>query len=106
MPAMDKIKEALDNMEESLLKANLISSLNRGKFHSFKEFITDSELSELEALNEPNTSWEKPEEFMLNLLKIPNSKSKIIFWNFHYEYPDNYNLILNPVNFLKSVRFI
>jgi hypothetical protein len=61
-------------------------------------------LSELESLNEPNTIWEKPEEFMLNISKVQNAKIKLAIWSFKNDYQENYDIILNPVNVLKSVN--
>lgn len=63
-------------------------------------------MNELENLNEEKTIWEKPEEFMLKIVKIHNAKTKLSFWNFKYEYKETYDSILNPVNVLKSVKFI
>jgi hypothetical protein len=54
-------------------------------------------------MNEPNTVWEKPEEFMLNISKVQNAKIKLAVWNFKNDYQENYDIILNPVNILKSV---
>ena len=41
---------------------------------------------------------------MLNLSKLQNAKVKLAIWNFKNEYQETYDIVLNPVNILKSVN--
>lgn len=77
-------------MDSSILNQSQISSLLR-------EFITDEELAEYEAQNEQGAVWERSEEFMVGLSKIPNAKLKLAIWKFTYEYTENWESIASTV---------
>ena len=94
MPIIMVIEEALKNLDSLLLNKNQISALLR-------EYITEEELAEYEAINDINAKWEKQEEFLLGLYKIPFSKIKLIIWNFILDFNENYESVLNTVKFVK-----
>jgi len=91
MPIISKVEEALKKMDITILSYNQITALVR-------EFITDEELAEYEAQNEPGMQWEKAEEFMVALSKISFSKIKLTIWTFICEYQENYDNVLSAIN--------
>lgn len=91
MPIISKVEEALKKMDITILSYNQITALVR-------EFITDEELAEYEAQNESGMQWEKAEEFMVALSKIPFSKIKLTIWTFTCEYEENYENVISTVN--------
>ena len=67
------------------------------------EFITDEEFNEIEHNDCPGIVWEKQEEFMFALCKIPNSKIRLTIWNFINKFPEEFEHLEQPVKFLKLV---
>lgn len=53
--------------------------------------MTKEELSEYESNNEPASQWDKGEEFLIALQKIPFSDTKLQIWSFTYDHTENYD---------------
>ena len=96
MPKIDQFAESLLNMDQKILSNSQITSLLR-------EFITDEEFNEIEHNDCPGIVWEKQEEFMFALCKIPNSKIRLTIWNFINKFPEEFEHLEQPVKFLKLV---
>jgi hypothetical protein len=86
LPSVEKAELSLTCMDETIIERSQISSLLR-------EWIQESELLEYDANNEPGSKWEKPEEYLISLNKIPFAKLKLGVWNFTFEYQENFTLV-------------
>lgn len=95
IPPIERVQEALVKMDGKELNRSQISSLLR-------EYITEEELSDYESQNEPGMQWEKGEEFMIALHKIPFSKLKLSIWTFTFDYSENYEGIETTVKYVRG----
>ncbi len=95
LPTAEKVESALITMDEKILERSQISALLR-------EWIQDTELSDYESNNEPGSKWEKPEEYLITLNKIPNAKFKLSIWNFTFEYMENFTLVKTALDSLNE----
>ena len=77
LPAIASVSIALDTMNTKLLSESNIEQLNR-------EYIKDDEIEEYKQLisNNENPVFEKGEEYLISLYKIPYSKIKLEIWEF------------------------
>lgn len=95
MPPIIKIEEALKIMDNNILSRSQINSL-------FREYITEEEIGEYESQNEPGAQWDKGEEFMMGLHKIPSSKLKLAVWGFTFEYTENSESLESTIKNIKG----
>ena len=81
LPAIASVSIALDTMNTILLSESNIEQLNR-------EYIKDDEIEEYKQhiSNNENAIFEKGEEYLISLYKIPDSKIKLEIWEFINEY--------------------
>ena len=81
LPAIASVSIALDTMNTKLLLESNIEQLNR-------EYIKDDEIEEYKQLisNNENPVFEKGEEYLISLYKIPYSKIKLEIWEIINEY--------------------
>jgi formin 2 len=86
LPPIKKIEEALNNIDNSILNRGQISSL-------LKEYVTQEELCEYDNLNEEGAIFEKQDDFLISLHKIPFSQLKLTIWNFTLEYIENFESV-------------
>lgn len=94
IPPINKVEIALTKMDATMLTRSQISAL-------YKEYITEDEFAEYEALNEPGMVWEKQEEFMVGLHKIPFAKLKLGIWSFTFDYEENYEGVTSTISYVK-----
>ncbi|MCQ2816105.1 MAG: hypothetical protein MJ252_02455 [archaeon] len=86
LPKISDVAKGLETMNESYISMVQIEGIIR-------EFIKENEINSYKAQDSPGAVWEKSEDYLISLYKIPFCKEKCIIWK-NCTILDEYNLLV------------
>ena len=95
LPSIEKVKQALETMDSSLVSDSQVEALNR-------EYFKPEEIEEYKTFTDPKTKFGKQEEYLIALYNIKSSKDKLEIWDFVNRFGTEYKNVAEMLDANKA----